>query len=328
MRVLITGAMGFVGTNLVKRLLERGEDVLALDSLSRRGSELNLEYLRTINPDLNFKQKEIEDLPLEVVQYHPDLVYHLAAQVEVTSSVENPVRDFKINAEGTFLIAKAAHSMGVPVIYTSTNKVFGDNVNKISIREKETRYDFDGKFSETGINEEFPIDTAHHTPYGVSKLVGELYVREFGGVANRCSCMYGPHQHGIVGQGWLSHIAQNIINGKPITIYGNGKQVRDALHASDIVNLLELQGRRLLSKGDIKGEVFNVGGGFKNTISLLELCEKWGVEKDKLIFEDWRPSDQKVFYCDTRKAREILGWEPQVGLQKGLEELFQWTKSS
>ena len=324
MRALVTGAMGFVGTNLVERLLEKGNDVLALDALSRRGSELNLEYLKTIHSNLNFRQIEIEDIPLQIMHYNPDIIYHLAAQVTVTRSVDNPVRDFKINAEGSFLVANAARSVGVPVVYTSTNKVYGDNVNKVPIQEEETRYDFEGELSRRGINEDFSIDATHHTPYGISKLIGEMYVREFGGVANRCSSMYGPNQHGIIDQAWLSHIARKIIRGEQVTVYGDGKQVRDALHSSDIIDLLEMQGGALLSGNDIRGEVFNIGGGYRNTISVLELCEKWGVGKAELIFEDWRPSDQKVFYCDTTKAKRMLGWEPKVDLSTGLTGLYEW----
>src|SRR5262249_46222971 len=136
---------------------------------------------------------------------------------------------------------KAAHDIGVPVIYTSTNKVYGDNVNLVQISEEPTRYEFAGDMKEKGIAETFSIDADHHTPYGVSKLVGELYVREFGGIANRCSCMYGPHQFGIVDQGWLSHFAINKIRDRPSVIYGDGKQVRDAIHIQDVIDLLVKQ---------------------------------------------------------------------------------------
>lgn len=327
MRCLITGATGFLGTNLTLSLLKKGHSVIAVDSLSRKGSELNLEKIREQFPNFNFQQMEMDEIPSFILLDKPDLVYHFAAQVAVTTSMQNPIRDFKINAEGTFRVAHAAFKLSIPVIYSSTNKVFGDNVNKIPIKEFKTRYDFDGKLKKRGIPEKFPIDAKHHTPYGCSKLVGDIYVREFGGVVNRCSCMYGPNQHGIMDQGWLSYFAIRKILNNPITIFGDGKQVRDALHAQDVVRLLELEADYLLdsSKPDIRGEVFNVGGGYQNTISLLELCKKWDIKPD---FDKWRPSDQKVFYCDISKAKKLLGWQPKVSLNEGLHQLFLSTKEN
>lgn len=330
MKCLITGAAGFVGTNLALHLMNRGHEVIGVDSLARRGSEKNLKAIKAEFPNFEFYQREIEDIPLFIAQLRPEIVYHFAAQVAVTSSVENPKRDFAINAKGTFEIAHAAAQLGIsgiPVVYTSTNKVYGDNVNKVPIRELETRYDFDGELRGKGISESFPVDAFHHTPYGCSKLVGDIYVREFGGVVNRCSCMYGPNQNGIVDQGWLSFFAANKILGKPQEIYGDGKQVRDAVHASDIARLLEIEGLMLSGepsqRANIRGEVFNVGGGYSNTISLLELCDKWGI---KPIFKEWRPADQKVFYCDISKAERVLGWKPEIDLNKGLNNLYEWTK--
>ena len=325
MKYLVTGAAGFVGSNLTERLLQRGEEVIALDSLSRKGSDRNLQRLQEKYPHLKFKKVEIEDTSPIIYQERPDLVYHFAAQVAVTSSLENPLRDFKINAEGTFQVAKAAHDMGVPVVYTSTNKVFGDEVNKVPIIEFETRYDFGGDLEKRGIPADFPIDASHHTPYGVSKLVGDLYVREFGGVANRCSCMYGKNQHGLVDQGWVSFIASEKIKGDQVTIFGDGKQVRDLLHIDDVVGLMEMEGDALIhGEPDIQGEAFSIGGGYENTISLLELCSLWDISP---IFSDWRPADQKVFYADTSKVREILGWAPRVNKEEGLKEIYNWTNS-
>jgi len=327
MKCLVTGAAGFVGTNLVTRLLSHGHEVVGIDSLVRRGTELNLAYIKSKFPSFNFSQLEIEDFPKAIQAEKPNIVYHFAAQVAVTSSLQSPKRDFAINGVGTFETVLAAREIGAPVIYTSTNKVFGDNVNKVPIVELGTRYDFAGALREKGIAEDFPIDAGHHTPYGCSKLVGDIYVREFGGVVNRCSCMYGPNQFGIMDQGWLSYLAQNKILGRPSVIYGDGKQVRDALHASDVARLLETEGERLLdnSKPSIAGEVFNIGGGYKNTISLIELCNEWGI---KPSFADWRPADQKVFYCDISKAKKVLGWEPEIGLKEGMADLYRWTEEN
>lgn len=325
MKVVITGAAGFVGTNALIRFKQLGWDVIPLDSYSRKGTEINAKTLADMFPDLKVLRCEIEDMPAHIYRERPDLVFHFAAQVAVTSSVESPCRDFKINAEGSFNVARAAHDIGVPVIYTSTNKVYGDNVNMVDIVELETRYDFSGQFRGKGLPEEFSIDAKHHTPYGISKLVGELYVREFGGIANRCSCMFGPNQFGIVDQGWISHIATNKFLKRPTTIYGDGKQVRDALHVNDVIALLELQAAAMTgaSRKDLAGEVFNVGGGIDRTVSLSELCALWDIEPS---FGPWRPADQKVFYCDIRKAKNKLGWEPQVSLQDGLKEMYEWTE--
>jgi CDP-paratose 2-epimerase len=324
-KILITGGAGFLGYNLSVYLLKKGFKLVICDNLSRHGSAENLRELKEQYPKLKISKVELVDVPTIIHREKPDLVYHFAAQVAVTASISSPNSDFRINAEGTFLVANAAYNIGVPVIYSSTNKVYGDNVNKVAVKTLKTRYDFSGPIARKGINETFSIDAAHHTPYGCSKLAGEFYVREFGGVVNRFSCMYGTHQHGIIDQGWLSYFVQQKLQGKQVTIFGDGKQVRDALHSSDIAELLYKQGKHLLdkSKPSIKGEVFSIGGGYKNTISLLELCKKLDI---KPKFSDWRPSDQKVFYADITKAKKIFGWEPKVGIDEGLEELVEWTK--
>tara|TARA_Y100000310_G_C20699053_1_gene827982 strand:- start:3393 stop:4403 length:1011 start_codon:yes stop_codon:yes gene_type:complete len=324
-KILITGGAGFLGSNLSQELLKEGAEVVIVDDLSRRGVEHNFKTLKKNYPKLKNHQVEINDVPSVIVREKPDIIYHFAAQVAVTTSVESPVSDFRINAEGSFNVAKTAGEYNIPVIYSSTNKVYGDNVNRVPIREMKTRYDFSGKLARRGISEDFSIDAPHHTPYGCSKLTGELYIREYGGVVNRCSCMYGPHQYGIIDQGWVSYfIIQKLLN-KQVTIFGDGKQVRDLLHADDVVRLLILQGERLLNKKkpSIRGEVFSVGGGYKNTVSLLELCDLLDI---KPKFGKWRPSDQKVFYADIAKAKKVLGWEPKVTYKKGIKELLKWTE--
>jgi CDP-paratose 2-epimerase len=327
MRCLITGAAGFVGTNLALKLLKEGHEVIGTDSLSRKGSELNLKNIQKQFPNFDFKKRQIEDMPSLIAKEKPEIVYHCAAQVAVTSSVESPESDFRVNAEGTFRIARAASDIDAPIIYMSTNKVFGNNVNNVPIKELDKRYEFDGELGGKGVSEDFPIDASKHTPYGSSKLVGDIYTREFGGVVNRCSCMYGPNQHGIVDQGWISFFAIKKIKGEPIKIFGDGKQVRDAVHINDVTDLLKTQGEYLLdsSKPDIRGEVFNIGGGHKNTTSLLELCDRWDISP---TMEDWRPSDQKVFYCDISKAKRVLGWEPKIGLDEGLKDLYSWVEQN
>ncbi len=324
-KAVVTGAAGFVGTNMLPVLLQAGFEVVGVDSLTRRGTEQNMAMLAAKHPRLDLRRREIEDMAAVIYQERPDIVFHFAAQVAVTSSVESPSRDFKINAEGSFLIARAAAETGAALIYTSTNKVYGENVNHVEIVEQPTRYDFGGAYGGRGLPETFSVDCAHHTPYGVSKLVGELYVREFGGVANRCSCMYGPNQFGIVDQGWISHIATNKIAGRPTVIYGDGKQVRDVLHIRDVTDLFLRQAEALLGsrRAELAGEVFNVGGGPGKTLSLLELCHRWNIEPS---FGEWRPADQKVFYCDVTKAGRLLGWQPRVGIEEGLADLYAWTE--
>jgi len=327
MIALVTGAAGFVGTNLSRRLLEKGHKVVGVDSLSRGGVNQNLGLLKTYT-GFTFHKREIEDAPSVIASVKPDLVYHFAAQVAVTSSEESPRRDFLINAKGTLDVVLAARDAGAPVIYTSTNKVYGDGVNDVPIREEALRYDFKGELRGKGIPANFSVDSNHHSPYGVSKLVGDLYVREFGGIANRCSCMYGPNQFGIVDQGWLSHIAQRIIKGEDVTVFGNGKQLRDALHSHDVSALLEKQGQALLDKANVGGQAYNVGGGYDNTISILELLKHWKAPEDKIKFGPWRPADQRVFYCDISKTREAFDWKPTIPVYKGIEELFSWTEKS
>ena len=323
MKVLITGGAGFLGYNLSRKLIKMGASVILCDNLSRRGAELNYEALKKEFPLIKNYEVEINDVPSVIVKERPDLIYHFAAQVAVTKSVISPVSDFKINAEGTFHVARTAHELGIPLIYSSTNKVFGDNVNDVPLIELETRYDFDGAMKGKGIHEKFPVDAKHHTPYGCSKLVGDIYVREFGGVVNRCSCMYGENQYGIVDQGWVSYFVKQKLTGEKTTIFGDGKQVMDLLYVDDIVELLILEGKALLAGyPNIKGEVFNAGGGFSNTISLLELCKKLDIKPE---FAAWRPADQKVFYCDISKAKEVLGWVPKVGVDEGIKRITEWT---
>ncbi|MAG26922.1 nucleoside-diphosphate sugar epimerase [Candidatus Pacearchaeota archaeon] len=326
MKVLITGGAGFLGSNLARRFLKQGASVILCDNLSRRGAELNYEKLKNDFPFIKNYEVEINDVPSVLVKEKPDIVYHFAAQVAVTKSVISPVSDFKINAEGTFNVARTCHELGIPLVYTSTNKVFGENVNNVPLKELETRYDFDGELAGKGIHEEFPVDSKKHTPYGASKLVGDIYVREYGGVVNRCSCMYGENQYGIIDQGWVSYFIRQKHLGEETTIFGDGKQIRDLVYIDDVLDLLILEGQALISgEPDIKGEVFNVGGGHDKTVSLLELCQKLDINPG---FADWRPSDQKVFYCDISKAKKVLGWEPKVSVDEGIAKLKAWTEQN
>ena len=198
-----------MGYNISKMYLTQGHTVHGIDSLNRKGSEINLKLLQSSGGKFDFQKLEIHKCRDVLDSLKPDLIIHLAAQVAVTTSLKDPYSDFQINSYGTFIISEYAGRNKLPLIYTSTNKVYGDAVNNVELVEGITRYEFAGEMRELGIPENFSVDSKHHTPYGVSKLCGDLYVREYGGIVNRCSCMYGPNQFGIVDQGWLSYIAKN-----------------------------------------------------------------------------------------------------------------------
>jgi CDP-paratose 2-epimerase len=318
-RILVTGGAGFVGSNLSRELALRGHQVFVYDNLSRLGAKHNVEILLKL-PNVTVVPGELDDIANFFKDHEVDLVYHFAAQVAVTTSYQNPRSDFRINALGTFNLLQCTEA---PVIYASTNKVYGNNVNLIPLKELPKRYEFDGETWRNGVSEHFSIDSSHHTPYGCSKLVGDLYVREHGGVVNRFSCMYGGQQFGNEDQGWVSHFVISKLTGKPVIIYGDGKQIRDLLFVDDVVNLLILEGE---SVEKIRGEVFNIGGGLRNTISLIELCELLDIKPAE--FKDWRPADQKVYYSDIAKAKRVLGWEPKVSPTEGIGRLMSWAKEN
>lgn len=337
MKVLVTGGAGFIGANIAEYLHKKGYEITVIDNFSRETAIKNKKYLEKNYPEIKIIQGDICDFEIvKNVVKNKDCIIHCAAQVAVTTSMKNPREDLEINISGTFNLLEAARKYcDKPIfIYFSTNKVYGDNVNKIPLEELETRYDFaDLKFKGKGIPETFSTDANAHTPYGVSKYAAELYVRDYAcnfgikGIANRCSCMYGRLQYGTEDQGWLAHFIISTLLKKPITIYGNGKQVRDILYVDDVVKLVELQ----IEKSDeIYGEAFNIGGGYENTISLLELLEelKNKTELPEIKFSAWRPADQKVYYSDITKARNLLGWKPKINKKEGISKLYEWLRET
>jgi CDP-paratose 2-epimerase len=277
---------------------------------------------------------DVRDLKqLKKVAKGVDAVVHTAAQTAVTTSIEDPKTDFEINALGTFNVLEAARlSDSEPVvIYCSTNKVYGENVNGFGVMEKPNRYEFENKRNK-GIGETLPIDLCEHTPYGCSKLSGDLYVQDYGHLYGlrtgvfRMSCIYGTRQFGVEDQGWVAWFAIATILGKPITIYGDGKQVRDVLYVDDLVSVFD----SFINSGLRQG-VFNIGGGPENTISLLELLdllEGLTGKRSEVKFAPWRPSDQKVYVSDTAQVRKKLNWEPTVNPQQGVERLVAWVKQN
>jgi len=336
MRILVTGGAGFIGSHVAEYYAKKGDEVLVLDNLLRwrifkesfGNIYFNWNYLKkypNVQP-LKGDVRKFEDL--KKVARKVDAIVHTAAQVAVTTSMKNPRLDFEINALGTFNILEVARLNDSPVVYCSTNKVYGENVNNIPVVERKKRYIFADRRYKKGIPEDLPIDRAWHTPYGCSKLVGDIYVQDYAysyglktGVF-RMSCIYGERQFGVEDQGWVAWFTVATIFDKPVTIYGDGKQVRDVLYVGDLVEAFEL-----FLNSNLKQEVFNIGGGPKNTLSLLELIdllEQLIGKRPKVFFADWRPADQKVYISDISKAKKKLGWEPKINPKEGIRRLVSW----
>lgn len=332
---LITGGAGFIGSNYVSRLLSRGEKVTIFDNLSRPGSRLNLEWLREVYGDSSFKLILGDIREANVIKEaarDADVIVHLAAQVAVTTSVQKPREDFEINALGTFNALEAARASGKKPIflYTSTNKVYGEMEN-IPVVEENGRYGY--KDLPFGASEEQPLD--FHSPYGCSKGTGDQYVRDYARIYGlptivmRQSCIYGIRQFGVEDQGWVAWFIIAAITGRPITIYGDGKQVRDLLYIDDLLNAYDAA---IQNPTKSAGQVFNLGGGLPNAVSVYQeffpLLEKIIGKKVEVTWGEWRPGDQKVFISDIRKAEAVLGWIPQVKVAEGIRRLVDWVKSN
>ncbi len=331
MNYLITGGAGFIGSNYAARLLKRGEVVTIYDNLSRAGNERNLDWLGSAFGSHSFQliRADVRDAGhLAEAALTADVLVHLAAQVAVTTSVSNPREDFECNAIGTFNAVEAARlSPRKPiVIYASTNKVYG-GMEDVSIEQSDSNYHYTDLTS--GVPESYPLD--FHSPYGCSKGAGDQYVRDYARIYGlrtvvfRQSCIYGQRQFGVEDQGWLAWFIIAAVLGKPISIYGDGKQVRDVLFVDDLLDAYDLAVKNI---GRVAGSVFNVGGGPANTISVWSefapLLEKLKGEKIPVRWGDWRPGDQRIYVSDIRKARQELGWEPRVSVQSGIERLYSW----
>jgi CDP-paratose 2-epimerase len=332
---LVTGGAGFIGSNYVHRLVERGEKVTIYDNFSRAGAPRNLKWLNEIFGEkaFNLVEGDIRNASLLAeAAKTADVIVHLAAQVAVTTSVNDPRDDFEINAQGTFNVVEAARLSGNnPIlIYASTNKVYG-GMDDVEVVEGATRWSY--KDLPFGASETQPLD--FHSPYGCSKGTGDQYVRDYAriyglrSVVMRQSAIYGPRQFGVEDQGWLAWFIIAAVMGRPITIYGDGKQVRDMLYVFD---LLDAYDAAIKNIDRVKGEVFNLGGGTENTISVWA---EFGPMLEKLLgrpipvgLGDWRPGDQKVFVADIRKAEKVLGWKPKYNVEKGVQELFDWVSAN
>ena len=335
MSILVTGGAGFVGCHLVHDLLGDNRKVTVLDSLSRRGSERNLEWLQQQHPDgdLRFVKGDVRDSEVvKAAAEDVDAIYHLAGQVAVTSSVQDPRVDFEINALGTLNVLEAARqSPCQPVVmFTSTNKVYG-SMEDVALVEKDTSYEY--RDLPDGIPESRPLD--FHSPYGCSKGAADQYVRDYARIYGlrtvvfRMSCIYGPRQFGNEDQGWLAHFIISAGTGAPITIYGDGKQVRDVLFVEDLVRAL----RGAVDKISVTaGKVYNIGGGPANTLSVWQefgrLLAELSGEAVTVSYRDWRPGDQPCYVSDIRNVGRDLGWKPEVDKRAGIRRLWEWVSSN
>jgi CDP-paratose 2-epimerase len=329
--ILITGGAGFIGCNLADRFAAEGHQVILFDALSRPGVERNLDWLKERHADLvTAVVADVRDED-EVVRAAADVkaVFHMAAQVAVTTSMVDPRDDFETNVRGTINLLDAVRlrSERVPVIFASTNKVYGD-LSGVEFECRDRRYVPLARFAERGIGEARALD--FHTPYGCSKGAADQYVldyaRSFGipTAVFRMSCIYGRRQMGTEDQGWVAHFLIRALAGEPVTIYGDGCQVRDILDVGDAVDAYV----RALDKIDsVSGQAFNLGGGPANAVSLLEIVEAiravTGRDVD-LRFEDWRPGDQRWFVSDTTKAASALVLPRPLGWREGVERLAGW----
>jgi CDP-paratose 2-epimerase len=330
--ILITGGAGFIGTNLAHRLLSAGQDVLIFDNLSRPGVEHNVQWLSVRHGHhVRVCVADMRDASAirEAVQ-QASQVFHFAAQVAVTTSMLDPKEDFEVNALGTLNLLEALRQLKQPppLVFTSTNKVYGSLQDR-ALRKHGTRYEpADRALRLAGINEDRPL--AFYSPYGCSKGAADQYVMDYAriyglpAVVFRMSCIYGPHQCGTEDQGWVAHFLMRVLARKPITLYGNGLQVRDVLFVEDLVNALLLAQTHMPT---LAGQVFNIGGGTANSTSLLEMlaliAELHG-QKPVIRFAAWRPGDQKYYASDIRRFSTATGWIPQVSVRQGVAALYAW----
>jgi CDP-paratose 2-epimerase len=330
--VLITGGAGFIGSNLADRLAGDGYRVRIYDALSRPGVERNLEWLRSNHGErIEFVHADVRDhAALAAAAADVQAVFHFAAQVAVTTSMIDPQEDFDINIGGTFALLEALRKRGdaPPLIFASTNKVYGDLADLDFALEEEAYVPVDPAVRDHGIGEARPLD--FHTPYGCSKGAADQYVLDFArsfGVPTavlRMSCIYGRRQMGTEDQGWVAHFLIRALEGKPITLYGDGHQVRDILDVSNAVDAY-IQAWRQIDQ--VAGRAFNLGGGPDNAVSLRQLLAYMGELTGRDVdveFSDWRAGDQRYFVADTRAAVQALDLAPKVPWRDGVAQLARW----
>lgn len=334
MKILVTGGAGFIGCNIAKSYLDKGWEVAVLDNLSRKGTQANLDWLKSLGK-IEFHHEDIrnyEGIKKAIAKSGKiDIIHHMAAQVAVTTSVTDPRSDFDINALGTFNLLEAVRALGIDpvIIFASTNKVYGE-MTALGVAERGGKYQYaDLPY---GIAETNQLD--FHSPYGCSKGAADQYMIDYAriyGLKTVCfrqSCIYGPRQFGVEDQGWVAWFTIAAALGKPITIYGDGKQVRDVLHVEDLVRLFHAAYENI---DKVKGGVFNAGGGAGNQMSLLELISMLEAKEERKIplsFEEWRPGDQKIYVSDIRKVKGAIGWEPKIPKAEGVSMLWKWVSEN
>jgi CDP-paratose 2-epimerase len=317
-RILITGGAGFLGVNAAVHMIDAGWHITLLDNLSRPGTERNLKWLITQYPThTTFIKEDVRNATalFDHVK-NQDAILHLAGQVAVTTSLKDPVTDFDVNAGGTLNLLEAVRKNNpeAPFVFASTNKVYGKlENNNVACKESQ------------------PID--FHSPYGCSKGAADQYVRDYARcfhmktVVLRQSCIYGAHQYGTEDQGWVAHFVHSILNGRPLTIYGDGAQVRDLLDARDLSAMYE---SAIENIDRTSGEIFNVGGGPANQRNLLEVIDQIGQITNTTpdySFADWREGDQTYYVSDINKATAELNWAPKIDFEQGLRDLIDWARS-
>ena len=333
MKAIVTGGAGFVGCNAAARLIREGHEVVVLDNLSRPGAQKNLDWLSTCG-DFTFVKQDIRNAQAmnEVLFEHrnADLLIHLAGQVAVTTSVEDPRTDFSINIQGTLNLLEAVRTNGGRpfFVFASTNKVYG-KMDDLAVEDQNGRWAYRDV---AGAGEDRPLD--FYSPYGCSKGAADQYVRDYARIFGlrtcvfRMSCIYGPRQFGVEDQGWVAWFVIASVLNRPITIYGDGKQSRDILYVDDLVDLY-LTAYHNPEKS--AGRIFNAGGGPDNAMSLLELIAHLERRLDKKIplrYEDWRPGDQLVYVSDTTRAKTTFDWEAKTGKEQGVNALIDWVVSN
>jgi CDP-paratose 2-epimerase len=332
--VLVTGGAGFIGSNLADRLAQDGHDVLIFDALSRPGVAANLQWLQQRHPArITAQIADIRDgTALEQAVRSASAVFHLAAQVAVTTSMTDPREDFDINLRGTFTLLEALRRRGgsVPLVFASTNKVYGDLRDVPLELEGDCYRPVDPALHATGIGESRPLD--FHTPYGCSKGAADQYVLDYARsfdlptMVMRMSCIYGQRQMGTEDQGWVAHFLIRALRQEPISIFGDGCQVRDLLHVDDAVAAYLAAWRQI---DQVKGRALNLGGGPGNAVSLRQIL----AEIERLVGQplqthraDWRAGDQRYYVSDTRQVRQLLGLPDPLSWRLGLRRLADWLR--
>ena len=335
MNIFITGGAGFIGCNTANYYLRQGHQVTLFDNFSRKGGEANLNWLLAEHgaENLQIIRGDVRDYDtLTGAVRGVDAIIHLAGQVAVTLSVQDPRADFEINALGTFNVLEAIrnHNPAAAFLYASSNKVYG-GMEELRIEAAATRYSYADY--PHGIPESYPLD--FHSPYGCSKGTGDQYTIDYARIYGlktvvlRQSCIYGQRQFGVEDQGWVAHFIIATVMGRPISIYGDGRQVRDLLHVRDLIRAYDSCIRQI---DDVQGDVFNIGGGPDNALSIWAefgpLLAQIHESPIPVSYSSWRPGDQQVFIADIRRARERLGWQPAIDPAAGIRDLYNWVSQN